>query len=89
MSGIRTIRAHRIPPNARIIFNEGNTTVSCVVHSLTDSGAVLQVHSVFGIPSIFRLALDDHTERPCWVVRKTTKEISVAFTDWHPQAIGA
>ena len=81
----------RTPTNARIIFNEGKTMVSCVVQRLSESGAVLHVHSVFGIPTAFRLALNDQTQHPCWVVRKTAKEISVAFTDWQPEsdAIGA
>ena len=71
---------------AHIVFNQGQSTVSCVVKNLTDSGAVLRVHSVFGIPSAFRLALSEETHRPCWVIRRTTKEIAVAFTDLEPMA---
>lgn len=91
MNKARTTNTHRIPPNARIVFNEGRTTVSCIVRQLTASGATLQVHSVFGIPSVFRLALNEKTQHPCWVVRKTTKEINVVFADWEPasEAIGA
>jgi len=75
---------------ARIVFNEGNSTVSCVVKNLSDSGALLGVHSVFGIPSAFRLALSEETHRRCWVIRRTTREIAVAFTDMAPlvEAIG-
>jgi hypothetical protein len=82
---------HRVSPNARIVFNDGQTTVSCAVQQLTESGATLQVHSVFGIPSAFRLALSDTTQHPCWVVRKTARELKVAFTDWRPaaEAVGA
>lgn len=81
----------RTPANARIVFNEGRTMVSCVVHALSDSGAVLHVHSVFGIPTAFRLSLSDQIQHSCWIVRKTAKEIRVAFTDWEPvsDAIGA
>lgn len=91
MSPVRKTNTQHIPPNARIMFNDGQTTVSCFVHQLTESGATLQVHSVFGIPSAFRLALNETTQHPCWVVRKTAKEIKVAFTDWHPaaEALGA
>lgn len=71
---------------ARIVFNQGRSMVSCVVKSLSDDGALLQVHSVFGIPSIFRLALTDDTHRSCWVVRRTAKQIAVAFTDMEPSA---
>jgi len=71
---------------ARIVFNQGHSTVSCVVKDLSNDGALLQVHSVLGIPSVFRLALADDTHRPCWVVRRTPKEISVAFTDMEPTA---
>ncbi|HTN62725.1 MAG TPA: PilZ domain-containing protein [Devosia sp.] len=66
---------------ARIVFNQGRSTVACTVRNLSDSGALLRVHSVFGIPSAFRLALSEETLRPCWVIRRTTKEIAVAFTD--------
>lgn len=86
-----TTTPRRSLPKARIVFNDG-TMVSCHVQSLSESGAILQVHTVFGIPSAFRLTLSDQTQHPCWVVRKTTKEISVAFTDWQPalaEAIGA
>lgn len=86
MSKARTTSTYRVTPNARIVFNDGQTTVSCSVHQLTESGATLQVHSVLGIPSAFRLALSDTTQHPCWVVRKTAKEIKVAFTDWQPAA---
>jgi len=91
MPKARTTNTHRPPPDARIVFNDGRTTVSCSVHHLTQSGATLQVHSVFGIPSAFRLALSDTTQHPCWVVKKTAKELKVAFTDWQPpaEAMGA
>ena len=69
---------------ARIIFNQGRSTVSCVVRTLSNDGALLHVHSAFGIPSAFRLALTEDTHRPCWVVRRTAKEIAVAFTDAEP-----
>ena len=71
---------------ARIVFNQGQSTVSCIVKNLSNGGALLQVHSVFGIPSAFRLALSEETPRPCWVTRRTTKEITVAFTDLEPMA---
>ncbi|SFD23466.1 hypothetical protein [Devosia psychrophila] len=91
MSKARISNTHRTPLNARIVFNDGQTIVSCSVHQLTESGATLQVHSVLGIPSTFRLALSDTTQHPCWVVRKAAKEIKVAFTDWQPaaEAMGA
>jgi hypothetical protein len=75
---------------ARIVFNQGQSTVSCVVKSLTNSGALLGVHSVFGIPSAFRLAMTDEPHRPCWVIRRTTREIAVAFADMDPlsEAVG-
>ncbi|HEV2515405.1 MAG TPA: PilZ domain-containing protein [Devosia sp.] len=75
---------------ARIVFNQGHSTVSCVVRTMSNDGALLHVRSVFGIPSAFRLVLSEDTHRPCWVVRRTTKEIAVAFTDMEPvvEAIG-
>jgi hypothetical protein len=69
---------------ARIVFNQGHSTVSCIIRTLSNDGALLQVQSAFGIPSAFRLALADDTHRPCWVVRRTPKEIAVAFTDAEP-----
>lgn len=71
---------------ARIVFNQGQSIISCVVKNLSEGGALLQVHSVFGIPSAFHLALPEQTHRPCWVIRRTTKEIAVAFTDIEPMA---
>lgn len=66
---------------ARIVFNGGKTTITCNVQSLSSEGAVLQVHSVLGIPSAFRLHLQNQTQHPCWVIKKTTKTITVVFTD--------
>lgn len=66
---------------ARIVFNDGKLTVSCNVQSLSGEGAVLQVNSTYGIPSAFRLQLQKQIQHPCWVVKKTTKTITVVFTD--------
>lgn len=86
MADLRLSPRHLTLKGAHIVFNDGRSTISCVVKNLSVSGALLQVQAVFGIPSSFRLALSDGTQRPCWVVRRAAKEIGVAFTDWQPDA---
>jgi hypothetical protein len=77
---------HLTLKGAYIVFNDRRSTISCVIKNLSDSGAKLQVPSALGIPNTLRQVLTDKTERPCWVVRRTEKEIGVAFTDWVPPA---
>lgn len=69
---------------AYIVFNEGRSTISCVVKHLSESGAKLEVRSATGIPTAFRLVLNDQTAHACWIVRRSGREIGVAFTDWDP-----
>ncbi len=81
MSQNRTTKLFSPNKEARIVFDGGRMQVSCNVQSLSRDGAVLQLHSTFRIPSAFRLHLEDKAQHPCWVIKKSTKTITVVFTD--------
>ena len=71
---------HRVLKGARIVFNEGRSTISCTVRNLSGSGALLRVESVLGIPDQFALVVSGDAARCCDVVRRTANELGVAFT---------
>lgn len=77
----RTPKVFSANKEARIVFDGGKMEVSCNVQSLSRVGAVLQLNSTFRIPSAFRLHLENKTQHPCWVIKKSTKTITVVFTD--------
>ena len=71
---------YRVLKGARIVFNEGRSTISCTVRNLSGSGALLRVESVLGMPDQFDLVVSGDAARRCDVVRRTAHELGVAFT---------
>jgi len=63
-----------------IVFNDGRSTVTCVVRNLSDTGALLRVEISAGIPDHFALRFDQKIVS-CAVVRRTLTEIAVRFVD--------
>jgi hypothetical protein len=75
----RAAQRHRTLKGARIAFNGGQSTISCMVRNLSDIGALLQVDSVVGVPEHFDLLLSDGRAFHCWVSRRTATELGVSF----------
>jgi hypothetical protein len=63
----------------RIVLNNGNSTISCTVRNLSETGALLRVPSILGIPDGFDLLFDDGTRYTCTVVRRSGTELGVQF----------
>lgn len=74
-----TIR-HRALKGGRIAINDGFSTLTCTVRNLSESGALLRMSSVVGVPDAFQLILDDGRSYDCHVVHKSATDIGVSFS---------
>lgn len=81
--------AERSSHAAHIVPNDGSPVIPCVLQSFSDSGAVLRLHVMAAVPTAFRLGFGDAPPRPCWILRRAGREITVAFTDWAPEEIAS
>jgi hypothetical protein len=70
---------HRVLKPGRIVFNDGRSTIDCLVRSRSPEGARLKVTSILGIPDQFELAIMSDAPRPCNVVWKSATELGVSF----------
>ena len=62
------------------VIGFGGAGITCVVRSISDTGALLEVESPVGIPDRFTLHIDaDQIKKACRVVRRLEKRIGVAF----------
>ena len=77
----RRLARQRVLKTGKIVFNNGSSTISCVVRNLTANGAKLQVDTILGVPEKFSIQIMDAKARPCRVVWKTHSEIGIAFED--------
>jgi hypothetical protein len=65
---------------ARIVFNHGASSLSCLVRNLAKGGARLELESGLGVPNRFLLYFDDGNHPlVCDVKWRTPKAIGVAF----------
>jgi hypothetical protein len=76
---LRVAPRRRTLKGARIVFNEGSSTMSCQVRNLSETGTLLKLVSVVGTPDTFELLLDDGGRFACTVVRRTATDLGVQF----------
>ncbi|MDB5561092.1 MAG: PilZ [Hyphomicrobiales bacterium] len=69
----------RVFKGAIIVFNERRSTIDCTVRNLSESGALLVVISIVGVPDAFDLQVSDGTRHSCRVVRRTPTQLGVEF----------
>lgn len=70
----------RVLKGARILFNEGKSSMDCTVRSLSDDGAGIDVSSSIGVPKLFDLAImADNIEKSCRTISRTEKHLDVEF----------
>jgi len=74
-----TIR-HRTLKGGRIVFNGGFSTLQCLVRNMSDTGALLKVVSVVGVPDNFDLVMDDGRTFACAIAWRRETEIGVSFS---------
>jgi len=74
----RAVR-HRVLKGAKIFFNSGNSTISCLVRDQSDAGARLKVDSTLGIPDTFMLQIMAENLQACRVMWRANRELGVSF----------
>lgn len=75
-SRIRTIM------NARIIFNNGSSTLDCIVRNLSETGAKLEVSGAVTVPERFELDIPRKGERRrARIVWRRSDEMGIAFEE--------
>lgn len=63
-----------------VAFNNRHSTLPCVVRSISETGARLQVEGSIAAPDTFELVIElDGLEASCEVVRRAGKDIAVRF----------
>ena len=78
----RTSIRRRSLKGARIVFNGGYSTLSCLIRNFSDTGAKLEFESVIGIPNQFSLHYADGSPpRQCVVRWKTGTTLGVEFEE--------
>jgi hypothetical protein len=75
---LRKFRAKALK-NARIVFNDGSSTINCVIGNLSATGALLRAKSVVGVPPTFILIGPDGIGRLCRIVWRSENELGVTF----------
>ena len=78
MNEKRTAPRRRNLKIAHIVISEKAPKLECVIRNISESGALLQVSTTFGIPTTFDLILGDVT-RPCRTVWRSETTIGIAF----------
>ena len=77
----RAAPRRRTLKGGKIVINDGFSTFACTVRNLSETGALLRVASVVGIPDTFTLVMDDGSgSHACAVVRRRAEELGVQFT---------
>lgn len=70
---------HKALKGARIVFNHGSSTVNCVVRSISDEGASLEVDNL-GVPHHFTLVFNEGDQRfECEIVWRREDALGVRF----------
>jgi len=64
---------------ARISSNEGFSTFTCLVRNMSETGALLRLPSVVGVPDTFELVMDDGRSFACTAIHRTATDIGVQF----------
>jgi hypothetical protein len=71
---------HRTLKGGRICFNDGSTSMDCVIRDISEGGAKLCFPNVVGIPSEFILAFDDgRPSRQCFSKWRKLTAMGVQF----------
>jgi hypothetical protein len=64
----------------KVISNYGQSTIDCIVRRISDTGAVIEVESVIGIPEHFHLLIPGEGDpQPCRRSWQSEKQIGLVF----------
>ena len=76
--------AKRTLLSGKLVSNFGHSTIDCVIRSLSDVGACLQVQSTHGVPERFELVIQGRERKPCKVSWQSEDRIGVSFVGSSP-----
>ena len=65
--------------SGRIIFNDGRSTLDCILRNLSGSGAKLSFSQVPAIPDTFKVTFSDGSTRSCSVAWRKSLDVGVSF----------
>ena len=68
----------RVLKTGFIVFGDKAPKLECTVRNVSETGALLQVSTTIGIPTIFDVVIDGMRRR-CSVLRKTDTRLAVGF----------
>ena len=77
----RIRRRQRVLKGGKILFNDGHSTIDCIVRDLSETGARLRVESVIGVPDHFELRASDGRSWHCHVRWRAMTECGVEFQE--------
>jgi len=64
----------------KVISNYGQSTIDCIVRRISDTGAVIEVESVLGVPEHFHLLIPGEGEpQPCKRSWQSEKQVGLVF----------
>lgn len=76
----RRLTRKRTLKGARIVFNNKSSVIDCVVRNRSTRGALLELSSVVGVPTMFDLYIDGEiTPRRTRVVRRNATSLGVTW----------
>jgi hypothetical protein len=75
----RKAQRHRTLKGGLIVFNDGRSTIECMVRNMSEGGAQLTVASVLGIPQTFVLKLNEGGQVQATIAWKRGNTIGVKF----------
>jgi hypothetical protein len=70
---------HRVLKSGRIVFNEGRSTIDCMVRSESLEGARLKVATILGISDQFELSIMSAPPKACRIIWRSAVEIGIAY----------
>lgn len=62
-----------------LVFNEGRSTLDCVVRNISEGGAKLSFNQVADIPNVFHISLSDGAKKTCRIVWRKSLDVGVSF----------
>jgi len=76
----RTLQRDRTLLGAKMVFNNGRSTIDCLVRNLSADGACVQVESTVGMPTEVHLAIGINADlRACNVIWQSANRVGLSF----------
>ena len=85
----RVAPRRRVLKPVRIIYNNGQRAIDCVLRDISDTGAQIDTERVLELPTSFWLSFQDGRTRPVELVRQNSNLLGVRFVDAPQLGAGA